>query len=98
MEKRIKRLETAVVVLSVLFVLSLGLAGVAATELSAINKKIPDYNELKQDVQSLKTVYNVIEAKTDSLNIKETLTTAYDSTFSKSGQVINYLKKQRENK
>jgi predicted PurR-regulated permease PerM len=96
MEKRIKRLETAVIALALMLIATIVLAGVAATELSAINRKLPDYQELKHDVQSLKTVYDVVENKIDSTEIHQTLSTAYDSTLSKTNKAIEYLIKERQ--
>ena len=94
MEKKIKRLELAVVCLSILFVVSIFFTMYAITQIRLIADKIPNYTEIKQDVKYLKDAY--VSSSTDSVSIKEKITKTYDNALNKSGEVINYLKKQRD--
>jgi len=93
MEKKIKRLEIAVVCLSILFVVSIFFTMYAITQIKLIADKIPNYTEIKQDVKYLKDAYD--STTKDSVSIKEKITKTYDSALNKSGEVINFLKKQR---
>ena len=94
MEKKIKRLELAVVCLSILFLVSIFFTMYAITQIKLIANKIPNYTEIKQDVKYLKDAYNTTTK--DSVSIKEKITKTYDSALNKGGEVINYLKKQRD--
>ena len=96
MEKRIKRLEIAVVVLSILFVFSIFISIYAVSQIKLVADKIPDYKEIKEDLKTLKSVYKYSSDRVDSMHVKEKAVKAYDYTVDKAGEFVNYLKEQKE--
>ena len=96
MEKKIKRLEIAVVVLSILFVFSIFVSIYAVSQITMLANKIPDYKEVKEDIKFLKGAYDVTSEKADSLHVKEKVVKGYDYTVEKAGDLIDYLKEKKE--
>lgn len=96
MEKRLKRLEIAVVVLSILFVLSIFVSIYAVSQITMLSNKIPSYTEIKNDIKYIKAAYVVSEAKVKEMHVQETVSKAYNYTSEKTGALVDYLKEQRE--
>ena len=96
MEKRLKRLEIAVVVLSILFVFSIFVSIYAVSQITMLSNKIPSYTEVKEDIKFLKGAYLVTEKKVDSLHIKDKVVKGYDYTVDKASDLVHYLKEQKE--
>lgn len=102
-EQRIKRLERAVRGLTIAFILSIGFSIFAFYQITAITSKIPSYHELKEDVQSIKKLYdNSVEAMPkvgkkigDGYDYtKEKVSDGYDYTKEKVADGYNYTKKK----
>jgi hypothetical protein len=83
MERRIKRLERAVIILSVLFVLSIFTSIYSAMQIRAVASKIPSYSEIKKDIQTLNTIYKISEVKVPK---------AYNYTKVKVSEAYSYSK------
>ena len=96
MEKRIKRLEIAVITLSIMFVVSIFVSIYAVSQIKLVAAKIPDYKEIKEDLKTLKSVYVYGATKVDSMHVKEKAIKAYDYTVDKASDFVNYLKEQKE--
>jgi hypothetical protein len=96
MEKRIKRLEIAVITLSIMFVISIFVSIYAVTQIRLVAAKIPDYKEIKEDLKTLKSVYVYGSTKVDSMHVKEKIVKGYDYTVEKTGEFIDFLKKQKD--
>lgn len=96
MEKKIRRLEIAVVVLSILFVFSIFVSIYAVSQITMLSNKIPSYTEVKEDIKFLKGAYLVTEKKVDSLHIKDKVVKGYDYTVDKASDLVDYLKEQKK--
>lgn len=96
MEKRLKRLEIAVVILSILFVLSIFVSIYAVGQITMLANKIPSYTEVKEDIKYIKAAYIVSEAKVKEMHVQETVSKAYNYTSEKTGALVDYLKKQKK--
>lgn len=96
MEKKIKRLEIAVVILSILFVFSIFVSIYAVSQITMLSNKIPSYSEVKEDIKFLKGAYEVTANKADSLHLKEKVVKGYDYTVDKASDLVDYLKEQKE--
>lgn len=102
-EQRIKRLETAVRILTVLFILSIGFSIYAFYQITAVTSKIPSYSELKEDVKSIRKLYDksvdavpvVKEKVSDGYNYtKDKVSDGYDYTKEKVSDGYDYTKKK----
>jgi len=96
MEKKIKRLEIAVITLSIMFVISIFVSIYAITQIKLVAAKIPDYKEIKEDLKVLKSVYVYGSTKVDSMHVKEKVVKGYDYTVEKAGEFVDFLKEQKE--
>lgn len=98
MEKKIRRLEIAVIALAFMFVISLCVSIYAATQITILSSKIPNYKEIKEDIKLLNDVYHVTAVKADSLHVKEKVIKGYDYTVDKAGELVEFLKEQKKNR
>ena len=96
MEKRIKRLEMAVITLAIMFGISLFISFVAVCQIKMLSDKVPDYKEIKEDLKFVKSAYIYSATKVDSMHVKEKAVKAYDYTVDKASDFVNYLKEQKE--
>lgn len=83
MEKRVKRLEIAVIVLLIMFFVSVFVSIYSAFQIKAVASKIPDYKEIKEDIKTLNQIYKISEVK---------IPKAYDYTKIKVSQGYEYSK------
>lgn len=83
MEKRIKRLEIAVITLLILFFVSIFFSIYSASQIRTVASKIPDYKEIKEDIKTLNQIYKISEVK---------IPKAYDYTKNKVNQGYEYSK------
>jgi type IV secretory pathway TrbF-like protein len=95
MEKKIRRLEIAVIVLSVLFVVSIFVSVYSVSQITMLANKIPDYKEVKADIKLLNDIYQVSSVKADSLHVKDNVIKGYDYTVDKASEFIGFLKKKK---
>ena len=93
-EKRIKRLEIMVVILSILFVTSIGVSIYSAFQIRSVASKIPSYTEIKNDIKTLNNLYKVSEVQVPKAYnyTKEKTVQAYEYSKEKTGQLINFIK------
>ena len=99
-ERRIKRLENAVRGLTIVLILSIGFSIYAFYQITAITSSIPSYQELKEDIKSIKNADPVIKEKVDYTTEKvadgynytrEKVSEGYDYTKEKANDVIDYF-------
>jgi len=83
LQKRVKRLEITVIILSVALIMSLCGIWYSAIQIKSIGSKIPSYQEIKQDIQTLNNLYKISEQKVPQ---------AYDYTKDKVGKAYDYSK------
>lgn len=95
-ETRIKRLEIAVIALSVSFVISICVSIFAYMQIATLSSKLPSYHELKEDVKILKGAYEVTKKKVPV--VKEAIVDGYEYTKNKTGDLIDYFKGDKEKK
>ena len=101
METKVKRLQIVVFILSIMFVISVSVSIYAASQIRLIADKLPNYNELKSDVKTLKAAYEVYSNQPDSLKLKTKLVKQYDYSIDKVSEFAGYLiekRKQRNDK
>ena len=96
MEKRIKRLEIAVIVLTIVFVLSIFVSIYTVSQITMLSNKTPSYKEVKEDIKFIKTAYVISESKVREMHIQENLTKGYNYTTEKTSQLVDYIKEQKE--
>lgn len=96
MEKRIKRLEIAVIILTILFVLSIFISIYTVSQITMLSNKIPSYKEIKEDIKFIKSAYVVSESKVKEMHIQEKLTKGYNYTTEKTSQLVGYIKEQKD--
>lgn len=96
MDNKIKRLQIAILILSAMFVISVSVSIYAAAQIRLIAEKLPNYNELKNDIKTLKTAYETYTSQPDSLKLKTKLIKQYDYSVDKAGELIDYLKEQKQ--
>ena len=94
MEKRIKRLERAVITLSVLFVISVFASIYSAIQIRSVADKIPSYQEIKEDIKTLNKIYKVSEVQVPKAYnyTKEKAVQSYTYTKEKTNELIKYVK------
>jgi hypothetical protein len=99
-EKRIKRLEIAVVILSVLLLITSTAAVYSAIQIRTVASSIPSYKEIKEDIKTLNALYKVSEEKLPKAYnyTKDKTVKAYDYTKEKTNELIQYLKEKTEDK
>lgn len=95
-DRKTRPLKIAVVVLSILFVFSIFVSIYAVSQITMLSNKIPSYTEVKEDIKFLKGAYLVTEKKVDSLHITDKVVKGYDYTVDKAGDLVNYLKEQKD--
>jgi hypothetical protein len=95
-EQRIKRLEVAVIALSVAFFASLLISFLAYMQILTFSSKIPDYKEIKEDIKTLKGAYDV--AKDKAPVVKEAVVNSYEYTKEKAGDLVDYFKGDKDGK
>lgn len=83
LHKRIQRLEIAVVMLSVLFVILIITTFYVSAQVKAVSDKIPSYNEIKEDIKTLNKIYKVSEVEVPK---------AYNYTKGKTLELFEYIK------
>lgn len=95
-EKRVKRLELAVIVLSGLFIISISATLFAVAQINILSDKIPNYHEVKEDIKSAKIFYDSTSVKMDSAHVKERVINAYDKTVDNGAKLFNHLKELKD--
>lgn len=95
-EARIKRLEIAVIALSVAFVVSICVSIFAYMQIAALSSKLPSYHELKEDVKILKGAYEVTKEKAPV--VKKAIVDSYEYTKDKAEGLVDYFKGDKEKK
>lgn len=88
MEEKVKRLERAVIILSLMTASMIGISVYAVRTLVEIKNKLPDYQELKTDVQAVKAYYE--ETRDDAIKYG-------NKAINYGDKFINYLNKEKEN-
>lgn len=96
MGNRIRRLEIAVVILSIMFLGTLGMSVYCAVQMEALVAKVPSYHEIKEDIKTLNKMYKVSEVQVPKAYkyTKEKVSVGYDYTKEKTSELVNYIKKQ----
>lgn len=89
-EQRIKRLEIAVIALSVAFIVSIFVSILAYLQILALSSKIPDYKEIKEDIKVIKQTYEVAKEKAPA--VKKVVVDSYEYTKDKADDLVNYFK------
>lgn len=92
-EKRIKRLEIAVVALAFAFVVSIFISIFAYMQIAALSSKLPSYHELKEDVKIIKSAYEVTKDKAPV--VKKAVVDSYEYTKDKAGDLVDYFKGEK---
>lgn len=95
-EQRIKRLEIAVIALSVAFIVSIFVSILAYLQILALSSKIPDYKEIKEDIKVIKQTYEV--AKEKAPVVKKAVVDSYEYTKDKAGDLVDYFKGDSDGK
>jgi len=95
-EKQIKRLWIAVIVLSILFVTSIGVSIYSAFQIRSVASKIPSYTEIKNDIKTLNNLYKVSEVQVPKAYnyTKEKAVAGYEYTKEKTSQLFEYIKEK----
>lgn len=96
MGSRIRRLEIAVVILSIMFLGTLGMSVYCAVQMEALVAKVPSYHEIKEDIKTLNKMYKVSEVQVPKAYnyTKEKIGNGYDSVLVMSNQLVEQLKKK----
>jgi len=91
--KQIKRLWIAVIVLSFLFVTSIGVSIYSAMQIRTVASKIPSYHEIKEDIKTLNNLYKVSEVQVPKAYnyTKEKTSQAYKYSKEKASQLVEYF-------
>lgn len=94
--KQIKRLWTAVIILSILFITSIGVSIYSAFQIKSVASKIPSYTEIKNDIKTLNNLYKVSEAQVPKVYnyTKEKAVEGYEYTKDKAGQLVDFIKEK----
>jgi predicted PurR-regulated permease PerM len=97
-EKRIKRLEIAVIILSILFIISVTVSIYSAIQIRTVASKVPSYKEIKEDIKALNNLYKISEVKVPKAYnyTKEKAVEGYDYTKEKASELMNYFKEKTE--
>lgn len=95
-EKRIKRLERAVIVLSILFIVSVSVSIYSAIQIRTVASKVPSYKEIKEDIQALNKLYKISEVQVPKAYnyTKEKTIEGYNYTKEKASELMDYIKEK----
>lgn len=95
-EKRIKRLERAVITLSILFIISVTVSIYSAIQIRTVASKVPSYKEIKEDIVALNKLYKISEVQVPKAYnyTKEKAVKGYDYTKEKASELLNYIKEK----
>jgi len=95
-EKRIKRLERIVIILSILFIVSVLTSIYSAIQIKTVANKVPSYQELKKDIQALNQLCKISEVKVpQAYNFtKDKAVKGYEYSKEKTNELIDYIKKK----
>jgi predicted PurR-regulated permease PerM len=98
MEKRIKRLERAVIVLSVLFVMSVFASIYSAIQIRSVANKIPSYQEIKSDIQTLNKMYKISAVQVPKAYDYASEKVLEGSVYAKAktNEIISYFKEKKK--
>lgn len=99
-EKRIKRLEIAVVILSILFIISVTVSIYSAIQIRAVASKVPSYKEIKEDIVALNKLYKISEVQVPKAYnyTKDKAVKGYDYTKEKASELMDYIKEKTHDK
>lgn len=94
--KQIKRLWTAVIILSILFITSIGVSIYSVFQIKSVASKIPSYTEIKNDIKALNNLYKVSEVQVPKAYnyTKEKAVEGYEYTKEKAGQLVDFIKEK----
>ena len=95
-ENRIKRLEISVITLSIMLVFSLSISIYGTLQIMALSSKIPSYKEIKEDIKLVKNAYEFSKSKAPI--VKNAVVDSYEYTKEKANGVIDYFKKDKNDK
>lgn len=98
METKIKRLQVAVVVLFVLFIISVSTSIYSAIQIKTLTNSIPSYKDIKEDIKALNEIYKISETKVPEAYeyTKEKAIEGYEYGKEKTSKLINYIKDKTE--
>lgn len=96
MEKRLRRLEIAVITLGLMLVVTFSVSVYCAIQMETLVAKVPSYTEIKEDIKTLNKMYKISEDKLPKAYnyTKEKVGNGYDTLVVKGSHLIEYLKKK----
>lgn len=104
-ERKVKRLQIAVVALGILFVLSICVSIYSAMQIRMVANNLPSYKEIKEDIKTLNSIYCVSKVEVpkaynytkEKANVaKEKINVAYEYSKEKTNSIISYFKEKKK--